>query len=214
MRPWRRARRRAATADRCGPAARGRRRRVLSAGAPGWESVNSTTSWPAAASAWLNPSTWAATPPTDRGGNSQVSIRTRIGRTLTRPPVRRGICRRRSTSRPARDANLAGRWSPARLRPVVTASLDARRGGRRVRGGVRRRRRRGGGSVAQACVMSLLVFTGASQFSAVSVIAAGGSTAAALGGGDAPRRPQRRLRAGDVADHPRLAGRAGSSPPS
>ncbi len=39
-----------------------------------------------------------------------------------------------------------------------------------------------GGSVAQACVMSLLVFTGASQFSAVSVVAAGGTTAAALGG--------------------------------
>jgi 4-azaleucine resistance transporter AzlC len=39
-----------------------------------------------------------------------------------------------------------------------------------------------GGSVVQACVMSLLVFTGASQFSAVSVVAAGGSTAAALGG--------------------------------
>ena len=39
-----------------------------------------------------------------------------------------------------------------------------------------------GGSVLQACVMSLLVFTGASQFSAVSVVAAGGSTSAALGG--------------------------------
>jgi predicted branched-subunit amino acid permease len=39
-----------------------------------------------------------------------------------------------------------------------------------------------GGSIAQACVMSLLVFTGASQFSVVSVVAAGGSTAAALGG--------------------------------
>ncbi len=39
-----------------------------------------------------------------------------------------------------------------------------------------------GGSVAMTCVMSLLVFTGASQFSAVSVIAAGGSTATALGG--------------------------------
>jgi 4-azaleucine resistance transporter AzlC len=39
-----------------------------------------------------------------------------------------------------------------------------------------------GGSVAQACVMSLLVFTGASQLSAVSVVAAGGSTASALGG--------------------------------
>lgn len=39
-----------------------------------------------------------------------------------------------------------------------------------------------GASVAQACVMSLLVFTGASQLSAVSVIAAGGGTASALGG--------------------------------
>jgi len=39
-----------------------------------------------------------------------------------------------------------------------------------------------GGSVAQACTMSLLVFTGASQFSAVSVVAAGGTTTAALGG--------------------------------
>ena len=39
-----------------------------------------------------------------------------------------------------------------------------------------------GASVAQTCVMSLLVFTGATQFSAVSVIGAGGSTTAALGG--------------------------------
>jgi len=39
-----------------------------------------------------------------------------------------------------------------------------------------------GGSVAQTCVMSLLVFTGASQFSAVGVIATGGTTLAALGG--------------------------------
>lgn len=39
-----------------------------------------------------------------------------------------------------------------------------------------------GASVAQACVMSLLVFTGASQFSAVSVIGAGGTTASALAG--------------------------------
>jgi len=39
-----------------------------------------------------------------------------------------------------------------------------------------------GGTVAHACVMSLLVFTGASQFSAVSVIASGGTTGAALGG--------------------------------
>lgn len=39
-----------------------------------------------------------------------------------------------------------------------------------------------GASVAQATAMSLLVFTGASQMSAVSVIAAGGSTASAFGG--------------------------------
>ena len=36
-------------------------------------------------------------------------------------------------------------------------------------------------SVAQACAMSLLVFTGGSQFAAVGVIAAGGSVAAAVG---------------------------------
>ncbi|MEY4339206.1 MAG: hypothetical protein RLZ14_1056, partial [Actinomycetota bacterium] len=39
-----------------------------------------------------------------------------------------------------------------------------------------------GASVAQACAMSLLVFTGASQFSAVSVIGSGGSAASAFGG--------------------------------
>lgn len=39
-----------------------------------------------------------------------------------------------------------------------------------------------GASVAQTCVMSLLVFTGASQFSAVSVLGAGGSAASAFGG--------------------------------
>ncbi|MFZ9015469.1 MAG: AzlC family ABC transporter permease [Ilumatobacteraceae bacterium] len=39
-----------------------------------------------------------------------------------------------------------------------------------------------GGSVLQACVMSLLVFTGASQFTAVSVVDGGGSTGSALGG--------------------------------
>lgn len=37
-----------------------------------------------------------------------------------------------------------------------------------------------GGSVAQACLMSLLVFTGASQFTAVSVIDGGGTTGSAL----------------------------------
>jgi branched chain amino acid efflux pump len=39
----------------------------------------------------------------------------------------------------------------------------------------------GGLSVAQACAMSLLVFTGASQFAAVGVLAAGGSLASAFG---------------------------------
>jgi 4-azaleucine resistance transporter AzlC len=39
-----------------------------------------------------------------------------------------------------------------------------------------------GASVMQACAMSLLVFTGASQFSAVSVIGAGGTTVSALAG--------------------------------
>ena len=36
-----------------------------------------------------------------------------------------------------------------------------------------------GASVVQTCAMSLLVFTGASQFSAISVIGAGGSAASA-----------------------------------
>jgi 4-azaleucine resistance transporter AzlC len=36
-------------------------------------------------------------------------------------------------------------------------------------------------TVAQACTMSLLVFTGASQFAAVGIVASGGSPAAALG---------------------------------
>ncbi len=38
-------------------------------------------------------------------------------------------------------------------------------------------------SLAQACVMSILVFTGASQFAFVGVIATGGSAAAAVGSG-------------------------------
>ncbi len=40
-----------------------------------------------------------------------------------------------------------------------------------------------GGSILQTCLLSLLVFTGASQFSAVSVISAGGSVASAVSGG-------------------------------
>ncbi|MEN9804262.1 MAG: hypothetical protein RIS41_1109 [Actinomycetota bacterium] len=39
-----------------------------------------------------------------------------------------------------------------------------------------------GSSIAQTCALSLLVFTGASQFSAVSVVGAGGSFGSALGG--------------------------------
>lgn len=39
-----------------------------------------------------------------------------------------------------------------------------------------------GASIAQACAMSLLIFTGASQMSAVSVIASGGNAASAIGG--------------------------------
>lgn len=39
-----------------------------------------------------------------------------------------------------------------------------------------------GASVAQTCALSLLVFTGASQFSAVSVFGSGGSAASAFGG--------------------------------
>lgn len=39
-----------------------------------------------------------------------------------------------------------------------------------------------GASVTQTCALSLLVFTGASQFSAVSVLGSGGSPAAAFGG--------------------------------
>lgn len=39
-----------------------------------------------------------------------------------------------------------------------------------------------GATVAQTCAMSLFVFTGASQLSAVSVLGAGGSPASALGG--------------------------------
>lgn len=40
-----------------------------------------------------------------------------------------------------------------------------------------------GASMLQTCLLSLLVFTGASQFSAVSVISAGGSVASAVSGG-------------------------------
>jgi 4-azaleucine resistance transporter AzlC len=77
---------------------------------------------------------------------------------------------------------VIGAWRDPRMRPVFWASLTLGSavgvfgfvfGVAAVSAGA---------SVLQACAMSLLVFTGASQFSAVGVIAAGGSTASALGG--------------------------------
>jgi 4-azaleucine resistance transporter AzlC len=69
-----------------------------------------------------------------------------------------------------------------RMRPVITASvtLGLAVGVYAVSFGVGAVS--AGASVVQTCAMSLLVFTGASQFSAVSVIGAGGSVASALGG--------------------------------
>jgi 4-azaleucine resistance transporter AzlC len=73
-------------------------------------------------------------------------------------------------------------WRDPRMRPVITASvtLGMAVGVFAVSFGVGAVS--AGASVAQTCTMSLLVFTGASQFSAVSVIGAGGSTVSALGG--------------------------------
>jgi 4-azaleucine resistance transporter AzlC len=73
-------------------------------------------------------------------------------------------------------------WHDPELRPVVVASitLGAAVGVFAVSFGVGAVS--AGASVAQTCVMSLLVFTGASQFSAVSVVGAGGTAASALGG--------------------------------
>lgn len=77
---------------------------------------------------------------------------------------------------------MSGSGEPVDLRAVVVASitLGAAVGVFGVAFGVGAVS--AGGSVAQACVLSLAVFTGASQFSAVSVVAAGGTTGAALGG--------------------------------
>ena len=73
-------------------------------------------------------------------------------------------------------------WRDQRMRPVVTSSatLGIAVGAFGVTFGVGAVS--AGASVLQACAISLLVFTGATQFSAVTVIAAGGSTASALGG--------------------------------
>lgn len=73
-------------------------------------------------------------------------------------------------------------WRDERLRQVVTASmvLGLAIGVFAIAFGVAAVS--AGASVPQTCVMSLLIFTGASQFTAVSVIGSGGSTAAAFGG--------------------------------
>ena len=78
--------------------------------------------------------------------------------------------------------SVLGSWRDPRMRPVITASLTLALavGVFAVSFGVGAVS--AGASVAQTCAMSLLVFTGASQFSAVSVIGSGGSTASALGG--------------------------------
>lgn len=77
---------------------------------------------------------------------------------------------------------MTAAWRDTRMRPVVTASatLGMVVGAFGVSFGVGAVT--AGASVGQACAISLLVFTGATQFSAVSVIAAGGSPASALGG--------------------------------
>ena len=73
-------------------------------------------------------------------------------------------------------------WRDQRMRPVITSSatLGIAVGAFGVTFGVGAVS--AGASVLQACAISLLVFTGATQFSAVTVIGAGGSTASALGG--------------------------------
>lgn len=78
--------------------------------------------------------------------------------------------------------NTLAVWRDPVLRPVVLASvtLGAAVGVFAVSFGVGAVS--AGASVAQTCALSLLVFTGASQFSAVSVIGAGGSAVSAVGG--------------------------------
>lgn len=77
---------------------------------------------------------------------------------------------------------LAAVWRDDRLRAVVAAcvTLGVAVGVFAVSFGVTSVS--AGASVAQTCALSLLVFTGASQFSAVSVLGAGGSAASAFGG--------------------------------
>lgn len=73
-------------------------------------------------------------------------------------------------------------WRDQSLRPMIVAclTLSAAVGVFGVSFGVGSVA--AGASVLQTCVISLAVFTGASQFSAVSVVGAGGSIGSALGG--------------------------------
>ncbi len=73
-------------------------------------------------------------------------------------------------------------WRDESLRPMIVAclTLSAAVGVFGVSFGVGSVT--AGASVVQTCVISLVVFTGASQFSAVSVVGAGGSLGSALGG--------------------------------
>ena len=73
-------------------------------------------------------------------------------------------------------------WRDPALRPMIVAclTLSAAVGVFGVSFGVGSVA--AGASVLQTCVISLAVFTGASQFSAVSVVGAGGSIGSALGG--------------------------------
>lgn len=73
-------------------------------------------------------------------------------------------------------------WRDPALRPMIVAclTLSAAVGVFGVSFGVGSVA--AGASVLQTCVISLAVFTGASQFSAVSVVGAGGSLGSALGG--------------------------------
>jgi 4-azaleucine resistance transporter AzlC len=81
----------------------------------------------------------------------------------------------------SRSRSLLAHVTAPQLRPVLTASLTLgiAVGVFAIAFGVGAVS--AGGTVLQACAMSLLVFTGASQFSAVSIVASGGSTASALG---------------------------------
>ncbi|MGH9135208.1 MAG: AzlC family ABC transporter permease [Ilumatobacteraceae bacterium] len=80
----------------------------------------------------------------------------------------------------SRSRTLLAQVAAPSLRPVVSASLTLgiAVGVFAIAFGVGAVS--AGGTVLQACTMSLLVFTGASQFSAVSVVDSGGSTASAL----------------------------------